>query len=534
MNEKQQEQFIHTLYPLVTAGGTSLKSLADKLGFSSAEALRAKAYRLGATGQGDLGRDVLYQLNEDGIKAEDFINQCIDASKPSCSGKSCTKVQSSGGFVPHPDSDEDLGHWSVTRDGKSITTELHTRSITVSLDEHRQMKMDYSEWGGANLNQAQMAAKYGITKKEFMRYKSVHGWTKSEDGFIDEDILAGDVEDLAITIVERRALLQKTVIEKQLQRDAKDAAKWRSLKAGVWVPVADAIDSPLKYKVPKVTFKREKQAPKRKLIINANDWQIGELAQKSELVRGGEWNTEIAKEAIAGYAEKIANHVHYSGYNYDEAYICSLGDLGHGLHGFTAHGTQLEVDSVRQEQVKAILFCLRTLIDSVRQLVPTVNVHHVEGNHLGFTATLIFDQVAAWYGGENPVADVNIISNYLPVQYVPIGDKTLLVLYHGKTGGPSRGMAASGSRRERDAYQLIMEGVRKYPNNTNVNLITGHVHHRILEEFSDVTIHTLGTIVAGDFYADQNLLAGSIPTQNIMELDPETGLITSIPITVSN
>jgi hypothetical protein len=65
-----------------------------------------------------------------------------------------------------------------------------------------------------------------------------------------------------------------------------------------------------------------------------------------------------------------------------------------------------------------------------------------------------------------------------------------------------------------------------------VNLLTGHVHHRIHEEFSDVTVHTLGTITAGDFYADQNLLTGCPPTQTIMEIDPQTGLVTSIPISV--
>ena len=423
--------------------------------------------------------------------------------------------------------------WELSDDAKEIRTALPKRIVTFPLATHKQMKMDYSAWGGTNLTQAKMAAKYGLTKQEFTKYKIIHGWTKAEDGFLDDDILDRDPEDLAVTIIERRAQLQKTFVEKQRERDEEDAAKWRALQAGVWEPFSLAIQEPIKYKAPKVNFKKTKKAPTRKLVINANDWQIGELAQAVELNKGEDWNTGIAKEAITNYATSIAEHIHYSGYNYDEAFICDLGDLGHGLQGYTAHGTPLEVDSTRQEQVSTIIYCLRTLIDSIRQLVPTVHVHHVEGNHLGFTSTLIFDQIGAWYGGERPAKDVVVHSNYNPVEYVPVGDKTLLVLYHGKTGGPGKGMAAGGAKRERDAYHLIMEGVRKYPNNRNVNLITGHVHHRLLEEYSDVTVHTLGTIAAGDFYADQNLLNGCPPTQNIMEIDPLTGLITSIPILVS-
>ena len=524
MDKKQQKHFIQMFYPLVTAGGISLKALALKLDLPSSESLRGKAFRLGATGQGEEGKEMLYQLNEDGQTVEEFIDQCIqDIQVAARVDAKLNNLES--------DSDNE-SRWRYLDNGASVETDLPQRSITLSLETHKEMKMDYSEWGGSNLSQAKMAAKYGLTKREFTRYKNIHGWVKAEDGFTDDDILNNDVDDLATTIIERRAELQKTFIEKQIERDAADASKWRELKAGVWEPFSLALGESLDYKVPKLKPKKSKVAPIRKLIINANDWQIGELAQASELSRGDNWSTEAAKEAIAVYVTNIAQHIQYSGYNYDEVFICDLGDLGHGLQGYTAHGTPLEVDSVRQEQVGAILYCLRSLIDCVRQLVPQVHVHHVEGNHLGFTSTLIFDQIGAWYGGERPVDDVVVHNNYGPVEYIPIGEKTLIVLYHGKTGGPGRGMAMGGVKRERDAYHLMMEGVRQYPDHRNVNLLTGHIHHRIHEEFSDITVHTLGTIVAGDFYADQNLLNGCPPTQTIMEIDPQTGLVTSIPISV--
>jgi len=521
MNSKQQKKFIQMFYPLVTAGGISLKELAKKLELSSSESLRGKAFRMGATGQGDVGKELLYQLNEDEVAVSDFIDLCIaDAHR---ANKKAAKVE----LVPEQEDER----WRAVNDREAIETRLPKRTITVSLATHREMKMDYSE-GGANLTQAKMAAKYGMTKREFTKYKTIHGWVKAEDGFLDEDILSRDSDDLAMEVVERRAALQKTIIDKQRERDEADASRWRALQGGVWEPFALATESLPAQTVPKVNFKPGKKAPVRKLVISANDWQIGELAHGIELSRGSEWNTSIAQKAIASYAESIAAHIHYSGYNFDEAYICDLGDLGHGLHGFTAHGTPLEVESVRQEQVKAILICLRALVDAVRQLVPITHVHHVEGNHLGFASTLIFDQIAAWYGGENPVGDVVVHTNYKPIEYVPVGDHTLLVLYHGKTGGPGRGMGMAGAKREKDGYHIVWEGVKRYPKHPNVNLLTGHVHHNMLEEFSDFTIHTFGTIAAGDYYADQNLLTGCQPTQTLLEVDPVTGLVARIPISV--
>lgn len=519
--KEQIDELIHTLYPLVTAGGISLEELAQKLDFNSPGSLRTRAFNLGATGKKDDGKKLLKKLNKDNTTVETYMNQFfagVPEIKPTVTSDIPMTIES---------------RWELSDDAKDIRTALDKRIVTFPLSTHKQMKMDYSSWGGTNLTQAKMAAKYGLTKREFTKYKNIHGWTKAEDGFLDEDILERDPDELAVDIIERRAKLQKSFVEKQRERDEQDATKWRDLQAGVWDPFSLAIKSPIAYKVPKVSFKKSKKVPTRKLVINANDWQIGELAQAVELNKGEDWNTGAAKKAIANYAASIAEHIHYSGYNYDEAFICDLGDLGHGLHGYTAHGTPLEVDSTRQEQVNVIIYCLRTLIDSIRQLVPKTHVYHVEGNHLGFTSTLIFDQIGAWYGGERPTKDVEIHSNYKPVEYVSIGDTTLLVLYHGKTGGPGRGMATSGAKRERDAYHLIMEGVRRYPNNRNVNLLTGHIHHRLLEEYSDVTVHTLGTIAVGDFYADQNLLTGCPPTQTIMEIDPKTGLITSIPILVT-
>ena len=339
MDKKQQKHFIQMFYPLVTAGGISLKALALKLDLPSSESLRGKAFRLGATGQGEEGKEMLYQLNEDGQTVEEFIDQCIqDIQVAARVDAKLNNLES--------DSDNE-SRWRYLDNGASVETDLPQRSITLSLETHKEMKMDYSEWGGSNLSQAKMAAKYGLTKREFTRYKNIHGWVKAEDGFTDDDILNNDVDDLATTIIERRAELQKTFIEKQIERDAADASKWRELKAGVWEPFSLALGESLDYKVPKLKPKKSKVAPIRKLIINANDWQIGELAQASELSRGDNWSTEAAKEAIAVYVTNIAQHIQYSGYNYDEVFICDLGDLGHGLQGYTAHGTPLEVDSVR-------------------------------------------------------------------------------------------------------------------------------------------------------------------------------------------
>ena len=523
MNKTVTEQVIKQLYPLVTIGAVPLRSLSEALGFSTPSSLRSKAQRVGATGQKDVGKALVKRLSSKGQCPDDYISECYQLALNTVKCSSTAPPARSG---PPP---KGSAIW-IDNGVTYVETQLPGRTVIFTVDQHREMRLDYSEIGGLNLTQAEMAAKYGLSKKEFTKYKNIHGWVKSDDGFLDHDVLEFEPQELAQRLIERRATLHRTFIEEKLQRDRNDAERWRDLQAGIWDPFKLAVSNPSSYTPPKLKLKKKKNAPVRKLIINANDWQIGEVSQSSELMRGGDWSTEIAQNTITTYMEKIAEHVAWSGYSYDEVFICGLGDLGHGIEGFTAHGTKLEVDSIRQGQVSAILTGLRTLIDGARQFAPQVNVYHVEGNHLGFTSTLIFDQIAAWYGGANPAEGVKVVNNYKPIQYIPVGDQTLLVLFHGKPGGPSKGMSPGGPKRERDIYHLIMEGVRKYPNNRNVNLLTGHVHHRLLEEYSDVTVHTFGTIVAGDHYADQNLLTGCQTTQTIMDLDPETGLIVRVPI----
>ncbi len=529
MNDTVKNQAIKTLYPLVSAGRISLNALTVILGFNSSESLRSKAQRLGATGHKKKGQALFKKLSRLGKTSEEYIhevwNEAMNTVKcsesPNTSNTAVTK------------SSKKYTLW-LDNGNVYVTTQLPTREIMLALDDHREILQDYCYSGGTGLTQSQMAAKYGFTKKEFIAYKNIHGWTKTSDGFLDIDVLETEASELAVTLLDRRAKFEKTFLNQKQLRDTEEALSWRKLQAGVWSPfmvAAKSMEGGIKVSS-KLKFNKPKTAPIRKLIINANDWQIGEVSQSEELARGGEWSTSLAQDAVTFYMQKIADYVALSGYNYDEVLVCSVGDLGHGLQGYTAHGTKLEVDSVRQEQVRAILTGIQTLIEGARQFTPKVSVYHVEGNHLGFTSTLIFDQIAYWYGGANPVKDVEVHTNYKPLQYIPLGDDTLIVLYHGKTGGPSKGMSPHGPKRERDAYHLIMEGIRKYPNHRNVNLITGHLHHRILEEYSDVTVHTLGTMVAGDFYADQNLFCGTHPTQTIMDLDPQTGLITSIPISL--
>jgi len=420
-------------------------------------------------------------------------------------------------------------------DNREVTTHLGNGvSVVKSIQEHTEMREEYSDyWDSRGMTMKEVAAKHGLTAKEFEQYKKIHGWTKRDVPVTDIDLnnLSEDQISERLIARKKRSIDQKT----QIKLDSlfrQQADKWMDLEARIHTPFKNLAPHIQLGPVPKLDLKKPAEAETRKLIINACDWQVGELAQGCEMNnKKGDYNIDIAREAIQQYVQRIANHVKHSGYNYDEVFIFDLGDLGHGLNGFTSHGTPLEVDRFRSEQVEVIFDGLTSLINGARQIADKVTVAHVEGNHLGYTSTLIFDQIAYWYGGENPVSDVEIIRNTSPLEFIPVGE-TLFVLFHGKSGAPGAKDLGAGSSREANAYRLIHSRWKDFPQCKHVVLVTAHVHHIINEEFQDFTICTLSTLCQGDRYANGILKSTRVPTQTIMEVDPRTGLVANIPVAI--
>lgn len=526
------DELIVKLYPLVTARILKLRELADALGISTT-ALRNRAYKIGAQGQVVDQATLIARFKEDGETPTEYVLR-VAADRLDAEA-------AAGTHKPER-------RWEYVRgeDGKitHVLTFLANRILKVSIDAHASMRWAYSKWDGKPDTINQVAKRSGLTRREFVNYKTIHGWTHDDDPYLDHIIEDTPIEVLTNNLIqEKRRALELDFSRQQERADRSDAEKWRNLQAGVWEPfkhLATHIemvkmpllwDKPIDPLLPSGAKTINQLFSPHKLIINACDWQIGEKAAAIELTKGGDYNTQIAADVIGRYAEKIVAYVANQHGEYDEIIIADLGDLGHGLEGCTAHGTPLEVDSVRQEQVHVILNLMRSLVDCARQLAPKVTLLHVECNHLGFGGTLIFDQLAYWYAGENPVEGVTVRHNYEPVEYLAIDPDILLVFFHGKTAGPAnKAIARAGPTRERDAYWLINEGVRKHPKHRNVYLITGHFHHRIHEEFSDFNILQLGSPSLGDRYADDLRVSGPRPTQTILEIDPAQGLVYPIPI----
>ena len=496
-------ELLREVYCLVTARVLEAASLATYLGFVTPAALRAFVRRANIPHSKQAGLARMAELEEKGLTPTEYVRGLAQA----------------------------LGEEQAARGPDVIQTRLPSGTL-VSLTKQQQLELakDYSNFWQAGGDANSIAAKYGMTREDLAAYCREHGIKRGgpplPKGCANVDINSLPIPD---PMEEAAKLLEK----RRLAELTKAATKWHlaelerkqvNFAVSKYTPPAT---------VKKIDFSTDKRLPSRKLIVNMSDWQLGAVAQGEELMNGDDWNTEKALTAIRNYMGSIAEHIATSRCKYDEIMVCSVGDLGHGLQGFTASGTELEVDVYRQRQTRAIFDSVIGLIEGCRQLAPKVSVYSVEDNHLGYTNELIMDQVAFWYGGARPVKDVEVHRNSSPIQYIPVGDETLLVLYHGATGRPGRGELDKGGGRERNAYYLIHEAVRRYPKHTKVHIITGHVHHRIQEEFAHFTLHTLGTLVKGDVHAD-SLLLGSRgqASQSIFEVNPKTGMVYDIPIPV--
>ena len=529
-NTELRKQFIEENFCLVFTGKLTRLELANYMGWSSVDSMKKFVQRHNLNrGTKAKGKKLLKDITDANLTVSAYLRGRAQALGAELAEKKLTETISKGSPIAAA-----MAFKIETAGDKTwVKTTLKNRIIQLDLEEHNRISQEYSSKWGQGLPSIEVANRHDMSLSEFLEYIKIHGITRnslpvSKSVLADENI----TEDDKLTLADKSYKLEQKIEKALLKAREEDALKWQAFLQGklkLDMAIADYVPPA---KTSYMTYKDINKTEVRKLVVNMSDWQIGSLAQGAELISGEDWNTEKAVKAISEYASNIGKHIASSRCFYDEVILCNIGDLGHGVQGLTASGTELEVDTYRSVQVKAIFDCIIALIEACRKIAPKVSIYSVDDNHLGYMNEMIMDQVNAWYGGANPVKDVAVKRNSKALEYFTVGDDILVVLYHGATGRPGRGDLGKDAARERNGYYLVMDAVRKFPKHKNIHIITGHVHHRVQEEFSHFTVHTLGCLPRGDMFSDTLLLNCSKASQSIFEINPQSGLIYDIPIPI--
>jgi len=188
--------------------------------------------------------------------------------------------------------------------------------------------------------------------------------------YTDEKIEKSDVDELVEDmLIEKRANIEQKFERIEWKNVQEDADKWRVFQ----YKYGQVFDSVLKNWTPPEYKPTKPNYPKtgnKELVIGASDWHYGLIASERYLYNQKEWNIDKTKQAVSAYAHKIVEHVKERGNPYKRVTLAFLGDLLHGLDGFTDKGTKLEAHPIKEDQLEEAYNSVLHFIQTFVQYLP--------------------------------------------------------------------------------------------------------------------------------------------------------------------
>jgi len=220
------------------------------------------------------------------------------------------------------------------------------------------------------------------------------------------------------------------------------------------------------------------------------DLHLGMYAWEEET--GEDYDCKIASECLQGAMQRLVGRAPST----ETAIISQLGDFVHmnDTTNETPRGkNKLDVDTRWPRVVRIGVELYRTTIELALRKHQQVTVYNVCGNHDEHTAFLLGVAMQEVYRNNPRVQIVNSAGDY----YYHRFGTTLLGLTHGHLAKP----AQLGSIMMTDQKSVISECEYFY-------WLTGHIHHRTVDELGWYTHESFNTLAAKDAYAASRYRSG--------------------------
>jgi len=387
-------------------------------------------------------------------------------------------------------------------------THIHSagRTLAISGDKHRRMKMAYSNIGSVGLNLTQMSRQFDMPKEWMKEYIKRHGWLHSMLPITDEEFEESDNEKLVGSLLESRKRAVYEQYEKRKWREIeRDALAYRNLRETIFDEFKGLVNE-APPSVPKLKLKKAKN--NYALVISPTDFHWGKSGWINEV---GE--TYDFPEASRRLFSKTQNLIERLSYAPEKIILATGSDWFHvdTDNNTTTKGTIQ--DSCGSPAQILITGCqlARQHIDILREVAP-IEIVMMPGNHDRHSAFALMMYLSAVYEG---CEDVEVAISPLTRRYLQYGDN-LLGFTHGDKMKPES-LPSLMSVEAREEW-----GVTK-----NHYWFHGHKHHRKSHEINGALVIQLPSLAGHDRYHYREGYTTSQAGLASHMIDKKTGLIAS-------
>lgn len=326
---------------------------------------------------------------------------------------------------------------------------------------------------------------------------------------VDEDAIVRDL------LLEKRSNISQKFDRNDWKNTQEDAEKWRMFQHN-YSQVFENLLSSWKPK-PYIPGKAlNHKTGNKQLIVGCSDWHYGLIADERYLYNQKAWNVEETKKAAKAYAQKIIQHVKDRDYPYASIKLAYLGDLLHGLDGFTDKGTKLEAHPIKEAQLEEAFDSVLDFIQDILTVSSDVQVLAVPGNHSSFGDYFLMKMLSIFFKNDSRISFDITSKRFLTFKCF----NNLFLMDHGYSAVTKSRLPAPGSGRENYINNLFMAKPEIMRDADRLYYLSGDQHHMESSELTNVETFMFSTFVGGCRYAD-NSGYKSRPRQSCLVVEEE-------------
>jgi hypothetical protein len=380
---------------------------------------------------------------------------------------------------------------------------------------------NYSNWYNNSRSINEICRNFKIPRNYFEELKAVFGLTHDSEPVTKEELLEKDINQLTEDIVQKKKFQLYQKVQKKNWKDTEEAAKkWFELMEGVYNPFETLLKNwtPPSYTPlpsPKVKSKISKE--NRSMLVGLSDLHFGAFTNEKDSFRGIGNSTSTTVKNMEAYAVNITKAVESRNYSFNECVVTGLGDILHTTgKGFTAKGTPLAFDCLKEAQFDAAFNSLTMFISHMLTVFPKVRVKSVKGNHNDFGDYVLFKALEAYFRKEKRIEFEIYRSDHGLFKI----NNTLFVISHGYSADYSGHLPAAGKGRESYIANLFLTHPQELIGVKTKVLITADQHHLESKEYAEFEHYMLSTLAPNDAYSEAMGLK-STPRQSCFIVDDE-------------